>query len=312
MKNDHIVRALLIGLNLSLFVGPALAQTCPELPDRVNTRVKANVKFDSASSLYTYTYSVTNDVTSAQEIDSFAVEIVGSVSNAMSALGWVSTEYTGRSVIGWNAFDVADPYGIPNDASLPPSIAQIKLGSSLGGFSFQSAKPPGPARYYVTGFVPLAGSTAADEATAELNAEQLVETCSHLRMHILDQAKLGNTLGPVDATAVRIDVKPGSDQNPINPNNRGVVPVAILGSPTFDVAQVDVSSVRLGPGQAAPRSGAHVEDVNGDGVIDLLFQFPTQEIGLLCGDTSLFLMGRLLDGTAVVGVDSVVTVPCKP
>ena len=46
------------------------------------------------------------------------------------------------------------------------------------------------------------------------------------------------------------DIKPGSDTNPINPMGRGVIPVALLGSDTFDVADVDVTtlpSVRIEP-----------------------------------------------------------------
>ena len=36
-----------------------------------------------------------------------------------------------------------------------------------------------------------------------------------------------------------IDIRPGGDVNPINPMSRGVIPVAILGTDTFDVFDVD-------------------------------------------------------------------------
>jgi hypothetical protein len=42
---------------------------------------------------------------------------------------------------------------------------------------------------------------------------------------------------------VKIDIEPGSDGNPINPKSRGVIPVAILGSDTFEVADVDVTTL---------------------------------------------------------------------
>ena len=53
---------------------------------------------------------------------------------------------------------------------------------------------------------------------------------------------------------ISIDIKPGSDVNPINLGSKGTTPVAILGSETFDVTTVDVASVRFawhpGPDQA--------------------------------------------------------------
>jgi hypothetical protein len=46
-------------------------------------------------------------------------------------------------------------------------------------------------------------------------------------------------------------VKPGSSRNPINLGAKGVIPVAILGSPALDVTQIDASSIRFGPGAAS-------------------------------------------------------------
>ena len=44
---------------------------------------------------------------------------------------------------------------------------------------------------------------------------------------------------------VAIDIRPGSERNPVNPKSNGVLPVAIFSSETFDATQVDPSTVFL-------------------------------------------------------------------
>jgi hypothetical protein len=54
-----------------------------------------------------------------------------------------------------------------------------------------------------------------------------------------------------------------------------------------------------------------LEDVNGDGNTDLLLHFKTQDMGIQCGDISASLTGKTLDGQAIQGSDSIITVGCK-
>ena len=110
---------------------------------------------------------------------------------------------------------------------------------------------------------------------------------------------------------VTIDIKPGSDPNSINPRSNGVIPVAVLGSIDFDATQVDFSTVTFGPDGASPAHDGHVEDVNDDGFMDMVFHFKTRETGIACGDPDATLTGKTTGGTQFTGTDTVKTVGCK-
>jgi len=127
-----------------------------------------------------------------------------------------------------------------------------------------------------------------------------------------------STVYPLAHDEVAIDIKPGSDPNAINPNSRGVIPVAILTTSiapcdvlNFDATTVDPLSVKFGPGQATESHGkGHIEDADGDGDLDLVLHFKTQQSGIQCGDTEASLVGTTFGGQEIAGTDAIQTVGC--
>ena len=87
--------------------------------------------------------------------------------------------------------------------------------------------------------------------------------------------------------------------------------MALLGSDTFDVGDVDATTLAFGP-EAAPlahRNGPHRKDANHDRIDDLLGHFRTEETGIAFGDTEACVTGETLDGTPFEGCDTIVIVP---
>ena len=104
---------------------------------------------------------------------------------------------------------------------------------------------------------------------------------------------------------VEIDVLPGQSPNHIVPQPNKLILVAILGSASFDVSQVDALSVVFGPGRATEVHGkGHMEDVNFDGFTDMLLHFRCGETGILAGTSTVHLYGRLTNGERMEGSDS--------
>ena len=125
-----------------------------------------------------------------------------------------------------------------------------------------------------------------------------------------------------NAIEVDLDVKPGSSTNPINVGSNGTFPVAILGSEDFDVTTVDVASILLGDGSssgtgvAVKKNGSlhySIEDVDGDGDMDLMMHFSTQAMvangDLSSTSTSLSVSGETNDDEVIVGEDIISIVP---
>jgi len=111
---------------------------------------------------------------------------------------------------------------------------------------------------------------------------------------------------------VDIDIKPGSDPNSINCNNRkAVIAVVILTTEDFDATAVDHTTVTFEGASEThvdKNSGdphRHEEDVDRDGDMDLVFHFRLGDTDLACDSTEGTLRGETFDGQAIEGSDAV-------
>ena len=115
----------------------------------------------------------------------------------------------------------------------------------------------------------------------------------------------------VQTMTVTIDIKPGEGPAPINTKSRGTIPVAVLSSSTFDAfAQVDQTSLTFGH-TGSEKSLAFCsgpQDVNGDGLLDLVCHFNTPLTQFQAADTKGILKGKILGGNTIVGTDSMIVV----
>jgi hypothetical protein len=127
-------------------------------------------------------------------------------------------------------------------------------------------------------------------------------------------ASLSTVVGLIpEALTVGVDIKPGDSPNTINLKSKGVLPVAILSTDTFDATTVRPETVLLaGASVRLKGNGQPVlsfEDVNGDGRLDIVLQFETQSLEITSTDTQANLTGRTKDGLRIVGHDDIRIVP---
>ena len=193
---------------------------------------------------------------------------------------------------------------------------------SVGGTNFSNAgtydvfitpldqNPPeesGVLRGPLTGFY-------EDGSEVNLNIECFWELVSSTSVNneIVTLVVSGSGNGPEE---IQIDIKPGSYPNSINLGSNGVVPVAILSSADFDATTVDPDTVELAGANVAVRGKgnkllAHEEDINDDGLMDLVCQVETENLDPdQLQEGYAVLTGSTYDGQAIEGSDEITIVP---
>lgn len=112
----------------------------------------------------------------------------------------------------------------------------------------------------------------------------------------------GSFSGPVLLVEfVDVEIKPGSDFD-----CNAVIPVAVLGSEAFDVAQIDASTLSFAGANPRERGNGALScstsDVNYDGYDDLVCQYQN-------ATAQGAILGSLLDGTEIQGSDVFCVLP---
>jgi hypothetical protein len=211
--------------------------------------------------------------------------------------GGTYTTTPGNLPINWNcdgdATDVALQANINDDcvtSDLPPKIRPCGLGTNT------------PNHTILTGYddwshLKYDFHTSGDYADGVHTTPELLEELT------------GTQLEQVQVLTVGIDIKPDGIPNSINIGSHGVIPVAILSSPTFNaVTAVDVPSLRFGRTgtEASLRFCSRMPvDVNADGLGDLFCHFETTKTTFESGDVQGFLSGFTTANLSFIGSDSV-------
>ncbi len=106
---------------------------------------------------------------------------------------------------------------------------------------------------------------------------------------------------------IGVDINPGSNAtNLINPKTDATVKVALLADSQVSAANIDQTSIRFGAnGTEASALQCHQEDVNHDGLPDLVCTFKVAQGGFVPGDWFGVVNAQTKDGRSLTGSDAV-------
>ena len=138
---------------------------------------------------------------------------------------------------------------------------------------------------------------------------------------LLDEVRLSNVaLSPEQflvspVLSVTINIKPPAQAPvPINLKSKGALPVAILSSPTFDATQVNPATITLSgvsvgsKGDSSGQFACSAQDVNGDGLPDLVCQLINSGLQLASNATMVTLTAKTFSGQMITGGESITIV----
>ena len=163
----------------------------------------------------------------------------------------------------------------------------------------------------VTVVIPGGATAAVTETTdGQFEVENSLDSLQPIFAVIAGQV---TEIAPGDPplATVKIDIKPGSLSNAINLGSGGNVPVAIFSTEAFDATTVDPTSVLLAGAKIRMKGKGYqsnVEDVNGDGLMDLVVHIETTALDPTLFSEKAVLEGMTFGGMMIRGSDFVTVV----
>ena len=188
----------------------------------------------------------------------------------------------GNSVNGNIMDNDTDADNDPLQASItqPPSSGVVILNVNTGNFTY----------------TPNAGFSGTDAFKYNLNDGT-------------DDSNEATVTITVGRQTVQIDIKPGDSKNTLSIKNDKSVRVAILSTASFDATTVKTSPLSNAPkfGGTTPQApiAVSIEDVNGDGRLDIVLKFNSGKLGFVSGNNTGCLTGNLTNGTPIEGCGSI-------
>lgn len=175
---------------LSMFAAIALAGIfpivfadvlVPVIPgNQLSVAVQPQVTKDPNTQIYTYSYTISSNPGSLQEMWLFAVELAPGteVMSSTSPSGWQFGVHADQPIASWAAVEVGElPAGFIDDGNVVPSPFNLKPGETKSGFSFQTFAAPTDGAFYAQGFkkIPQVSADVEELADAGLVEPPLTE-----------------------------------------------------------------------------------------------------------------------------------------
>ena len=231
-------------------VTPALMGACPTPPTAISPELSVKSSFDKKTSLYTYTYNLSNGPTAKTVISRFMIAVPA------------DTQVTAAPV-DWNKKIVPAKGSFPAYAQFSSGTEDIAPRAAVGGFSLTSKMPPGLVQYFAEG-----DPSDLPKATTVNKDDEVPESCPgfyYSEKSVLDEMPTGQTQGPVSSSQVELKIfmklkreRPVRNEDDENENleisstEKGVIEVVAFPTSKFDLTKTDLASIRFGPGKAAP------------------------------------------------------------